>query len=146
MTTAAIILASVSLLVAGASLGWQIANYLLTGARVKVDLCRAVVGYPTGAERVVSVEARNIGRHSVEVRSVYLRLADSHGYFPTRKGVGNPDLPYTLDAGHSLSYLFALSEINDALRENKLDGTVRGAVTLGTGKAVYSEVISVAGS
>lgn len=47
--TAALIVSAVSLLVAGLSLGWRVAQWLLSAARPKAQLMHGVVGSSGGA-------------------------------------------------------------------------------------------------
>lgn len=159
-----LVIASISLLVAGLSLGWQIGQWLLSGGRPKATLLHGVQGRggvftgpveKAGRSRnvedlrkqgfygpeVVGVQVTNHGRASVAVESVALcSRGGGISYVPNGDLIG-PQLPYRLDAGTNETW-FVDAELGRSLvavSRNALQKPTQGVymtVTLGTGKTI----------
>lgn len=97
MDFAALLVAALSLVLAGLSLGWQIAQWLMSGARAKASLChglldhggayvgdvgtdgrpknlRPLVAQGLGREEVLAVRVTNHGRAPVTVTKYWAEL------------------------------------------------------------------------
>lgn len=120
--TAALMVATVSLLVAGLSLGWQVAQWLLSAARPKATLLYGLVA--------------GTGAYSAPVPKSGRRLDVDHLH---RQGIGG--LPIKVEPGANASWYVQLTAANllasssrDVLRE-PVTGVYMTA-QLGTGKTV----------
>lgn len=160
----ALLIAALSLVLASLSLGWQIAQWLLSGGRPRATLMHGVwqgpgayVG-PVGKDGagfdltplrrqgiegppVLGIQVTNHGRAPVVVESVQLRPRGGVMRFvPVGERLG-PDLPYTLEPGSNASwYLTAdhattLAESSRDVLGEKVTGVYMSA-QLGTGKTV----------
>lgn len=160
----ALLIAALSLVLAGLSLGWQIAQWLLSGGRAKATLLHgvrqgsdAIIG-PVGRDgagfnitdlrrqgidgaEVVGIQVTNHGRAPVVVEGV--RLCPRGGamrFVPVAERLG-PELPYTLEPGSNASWYMTADHaaaLADASREvltEKVTGVYMDA-QLGTGKTI----------
>lgn len=164
MAIVSLVIASISLLVAVLSLGWQIGQWLLSGGRPKATLLHGVQGRggvftgpveKAGRSRnvedlrkqgfygpeIVGVQVTNHGRASVAVESVALcSRGGGISYVPNGDLIG-PQLPYRLDAGTNETW-FVDAELGRSLvavSRNSLQKPTQGVymtVTLGTGKTI----------
>ncbi|SCL17741.1 hypothetical protein GA0070616_1348 [Micromonospora nigra] len=134
--TASLIVAICGLVLACLSLGWQAANYVLTGGRVKVrlrvgamnaggmitahprnlnpewlaDIARQ--GYP---QPIVAVEVANVGRLPVTVTRWKLTHARGPSFVPIGESIGKP-LPCRLDVGESETWAVGLDVVANVAR------------------------------
>lgn len=160
----ALLLSAVSLLVAGLSLGWQIAQWLLAAGRPRANLQHgvwqggaAIVGTVPksgraidvaglrrpgyGGPQVVGIQVTNYGRAPVTIEKVAVHTRGGvMSLVPLAERLG-PDLPYRLESGTNASWYVAA---DDAVRlatssREVLDEAVTGVymvAELATGKAV----------
>ncbi|NNM46968.1 phosphoribosylamine--glycine ligase [Knoellia koreensis] len=166
MTTeaAALLISAVSLLLAGLSLGWQIAQWLLSAGRPKAVLMHGVwqgagayVG-PVTADRspldlntlrrqgidgleVVGIRVTNHGRAPVSVEWVAVHCRGGTMVFVPEADRLGPGLPYRLEAGTNTSWYVDVdratrlaSSSREVLRE-PVTGVYMTA-QLGTGKTI----------
>lgn len=142
METATFVIAVLGVVLASASIGWQVALFLLTGARVKVEVGEGIMFPRQGREEdVLRVTVRNVGRQAVSVTHFWLQLTTEDSWLiqPNPHPL-NPQLPYTLAPGHHVSWLHAASDLWDYMARQELgEMPVRGGVSLGTGKNATSE-------
>lgn len=167
MTFTAIFIASMSLIVSGLALGWQVAIWQLNGARVRVTLKNGVFGPDsvvaanvnrsgrlgdmasmrgqgwTGPD-VLAIEVTNVGRQRAKVVRYGFHQAKglpSVGY--NNPGVFNPSLPAWIEPGESMTWY---AELYDAVRlvratkavQRASAGRVHMYVELGTGKTLIT--------
>ncbi|TFC57871.1 MULTISPECIES: hypothetical protein [unclassified Cryobacterium] len=167
MTFTAVFIASLSLIVSGLSLGWQIAIWLMNGARVRVTLKSGVLGRGSavtanvekngrlrdmGSMRsqgwagpdVLAVEVTNVGRQRTKVVRYGFHQAKglpSVGY--NDPGAFNTALPVWIEPGESTTWYaelqdaVALVRVTKAKRRSSV-GRVRMYVELGTGKTLVT--------
>ncbi len=165
--TAALLISVVSLVLAGLSLGWQIAQWLLSAGRPKAALLHGIwqgtaayvrdVGrdgapFDTSGLRhqgidgqsVVGIRVTNHGRAPVTVVRVEMRARGGDLSVIPPNGPMGPSLPYRLEPGTSASWYMdaddavALASIS---RGEVLHQRVTGVymvAELGTGKAVVT--------
>jgi hypothetical protein len=166
MTFTAIFIASLSLTVSGLSLGWQIAIWLMNGARVRVTLKNGVFGRggvvlseveKNGRLRdmstmrdqgwsgpdVLAIEVTNVGRQRAKViRYGFRQDKKQPGIAYTDPGALNPALPVWIEPGESAVWYAELQDAVALVRAtNAVDGIavsrrVRMYVELGTGKTL----------
>lgn len=138
LAAAALLVGALGLLVAGISLGWQIVSFLLTGIRLKVETKQMTMTWGAGRphEAVVMVTARNVGRQAVSVSSCWLRLPDGSSLFSVNPHPMNQRLPYTIEPGHHLDFLYGE---DDLLAGEVEELVVRGGFSLATGKVAISK-------
>ena len=137
--TAAI--AVLGLLLATASLVWQVRTWGLAGSVVQVEIGQSMEDTPNGLIRVLKVTARNVGRLGIEINEWGLRVdvTPEMNVSPSQKGWGTP-LPAKLDPGHSAVWLTPSSNILALLEHNGIpDSKVHGFVALGTGEKRESD-------
>lgn len=170
--TAALLISALSLALAGLSLGWQVAQWLLSAGRPKAVLMHglwqgagAYVGPLTrngspkeinrlreqGIEgtEVVGVQVTNHGRAPVTVEKVSLHCrGGAMSFIPVTDRLG-PSLPYRLEAGTNESWYVAavnavhLAESSRQVLHESVSGVYMEA-QLGTGKSVKtSETLRV---
>jgi hypothetical protein len=163
---AAIGISVVSLAIAGTSLGWQIASFMRSGARVTATLREGVLGpgnaftWPVGegpsAEHaaslirdgyrtaVLAVEVTNSGRMSIDVDRVKLRLSFGMELWEPA-GTVNPQTPYRLEAHSNKTWYLhganATSAATAAVKTGIASPPIyaRGVVDLGAGKPVTTK-------
>jgi len=71
------IVGSFSILLAGASLGWQVYSWRRDRrTKVEVKLSNAILGLPIGPTEAVIITAINHSRHSIRINSAGLELQD----------------------------------------------------------------------
>lgn len=99
-------ISALSLLVAAIALTWQIASFLLSGARTKAE-ARLLTIYGVGEpfESVTGVLS-NVGRQPISVHSVWLQIDEENSLFVPVPHPMNQPLPATLPPGHDLSHVF----------------------------------------
>ena len=156
-------IASVSLLVAGLSLGWQILAWLLSAGRPRLVLLHGMVGdrgVMTGpverggaprdiarirdqgfdGEEIIGVQVTNRGRASLTVESVAVRMKGSPtSYVPVDQLIGET-LPYQLAAGTNSSWFTPMGICRElaATLQSTVGEHVKGVyivVTFATGKS-----------
>lgn len=160
----ALLLSAVSLLVAGLSLGWQVAQWLLSAGRPRAVLFHGVwqgqsaivgpvpkKGRPLNLDRlrsqgydgpaVVGVEVTNHGRAPVTVEKVVLHTRGGKmSLVPIAERLG-PDLPYRLEPGTNASWYVdadhavRLAESSREVLKESVTGVYMVA-QLATGKSV----------
>lgn len=162
----ALLISAVSLVLAGVSLGWQIAQWLLSAGRPKASLRHGVsgslgtiVGPVTKAEpglrtsrlrkqgicgeEIIGIQITNHGRSPVSVESVALCPRGGHTRFVPVDQLMGPELPYRLEAGTNASWHLAFDHAHTLVRASRdaLGEPVRGVymrATLGTGKEIQT--------
>lgn len=160
MTTASLIVGICGVTLGGISLGWQVANYLLTGGRVKVELKVGAVGNGGLATRpvkglhgdwrqrlaeegfappVVIVEVVNVGRQPVTVIKWNI-AAGKLNYQPIGDAQG-PPLPHRLEVGEPATWFTAETNAIALIESSKAvprfaGRTIRGMVQLADGRKV----------
>ena len=167
MTFTAVFIASLSFVVSGLSLGWQIAIWLMNGARIRVNLKSGVIGRGTvvisdvdrnGRLRemtsmrsqgwdgpdVLAIEVTNVGRQRAKVVRYGLhqgKKLPSVSY--TEPGDFNPSLPEWIEPGESTTWYAELQDAVALVRatdaSNRVSmGRVHMYVELGTGKKLIT--------
>lgn len=162
--TAALIVSAVSLLVAGLSLGWQVAQWLLSAARPKAKLMHGVVdgsgAYvgPVGRSgarlnvqqlrpqgiagpEVIGIQVTNHGRAPLVVERVTVHTRGGQMTFMPVGDLIGPTLPQTIEPGANQSWYTDLDRANalasssrEVLKE-QVTGVYMTAL-LGTGKTI----------
>jgi hypothetical protein len=167
MTFTAVFIASMSFIVSGLSLGWQIAIWLMNGARVRVALKSGVFdpgGVVTGyvnrngqlfdmssmrsqgwnGPDVLAIEVTNVGRQRAKVvRYGFRQTKGLPGVAYSNPGALNTPLPVWIEPGESMTWY---AELQDAVRLVRATnavkrisvGRVRMYVELGTGKTLVT--------
>lgn len=132
MQYASLVVAICGLVLACLSLGWQAANYVLTGGRVKVKLTvgamnarggmltgppssfhpdqlpgLAAQGYP---RPIVAVRVANVGRQPVTVERWSLKHLSGLSFQPVAESIGKP-LPHRLEVGQSEMWAMGLDVV-----------------------------------
>ncbi|SHJ58156.1 hypothetical protein SAMN05421803_107168 [Nocardiopsis flavescens] len=156
-----LVVAICAAVVAATALGWQIASWLLSGGRAKVELLNGALHQfgpqwivmppnkpldPSGAangftRRAIFVEVRNVGRLPITVTSWQLKLPGGVKIGELNSPNG-PRLPHRLDVGDSEKWAIEVdSELVAALRATRKmakvdDVEVRAVVSLGSGKEI----------
>jgi len=116
---------------ASLSLGWQAANYVLTGGRVKITLLVGAMGSggmmtistenlrPDWLEglaeqgfsrRIVAVRVANVGRQPVQVTRWGLKPGLGPSLYPQANGIG-PSLPHRLDVGEGETWAVGMDAV-----------------------------------
>ena len=160
MDVAALTVATVSIVLAAAALTWQVLTFLFTGARVKAELqvgamgsSGVAIGPPSTAMTpqalaeqdfdtpVLAVRVRNIGRMSVNVERVAIRLEPSKLEFRIDWGP-NPTMPYRLEPQSSALWYFQFQQVLALGRTavssgvSQVPNVAHGRAHLGSGKRV----------
>jgi hypothetical protein len=159
---ATLVIAVIGVFLAGLSLAWQAATFLLTAPRVKVSLRegfrgplgimlgppslyteagRAVMEQQGYIEHVLAIEAINHGRFPATVKDWSVRFGNGAAYGNPADPL-NPELPYRLDPFNSAIW-YAPVEHLQALQGAFTDqgddaASARGEVDLGTRKTIRS--------
>lgn len=159
------LISAFSLLVAGGSLGWQVAQWLLSGGRPKATLIHGLVttsgaaySGPVTAKgsgfrlsnlrdqgisgvEVVGVQVTNHGRAPVVVEHVKLHpRGGTMAFEPVAERIG-ADLPYTLEAGTNATWFMdiehaaRLADMSRDVLKESVSGVYMTA-QLGTGKTI----------
>jgi hypothetical protein len=165
-----LVLASVGLGLALASLGWQAATFVLSGSRVRVELLLGaadpatlrtgrgmLVTYPLDkwtpdtvalhvgqgmTEPLLFVEARNVGRMPATVEKITAYLTNGVGLEPTMHA--HAPLPFRLEPGSSEKWWVSAAMVRAAVPASQPDRMrVHIAVRLGTGKIVRTGSMTV---
>lgn len=160
----ALLISAVSLAVAGTSLGWQIAQWLLSAGRPKAKLLHGVQGGggavtgPVGKDgkqfrtdrlraqgfngpELIGVQITNHGRAPVTIESVSVAPRGGSARFVPQAQLMGPDLPHRIDAGTNASWYVdvevgqLLVETSRTALEERVTGVYMTA-TLGTGKEI----------
>lgn len=160
----ALLISGISLLFAGVSLGWQIAQWLLSAGRPKAELRHGVQGGggavtgPVGKSgnpfriqnlrqqgftgpELIGVQITNHGRSSVTVESVALAPRGGGARFVPEAQLLGPDLPHRLEAGTNASWYVdavvghQLIAVSRTALKEKISGVYMTA-TMGTGKII----------
>ncbi len=163
MNTTALVMSAVSLLVAGLSLGWQVAQWLLSAGRPRATLSNGILG-PGGAyvgpvrkngepisfdslraqgitgEEVIGIQVTNHGRASVVIDRIALcPRGGSARFVPIGECVG-PSLPFRLEAGSNVSWYLPAHNADSLVRASRALGEQVSGVymnaTLGTGRSI----------
>lgn len=116
---------------ASLSLGWQAANYVLTGGRVKIRLLVGAMGdgqMATGptenlspawleglakqglSQPIVAVTVANVGRQPVQVTRWGLKSGLGTSLYPLANGIG-PTLPHRLEVGEAATWAMELGTV-----------------------------------
>lgn len=127
LMTAALVVSSLSFIVSGLSLGWQISSWLMSAGRVRVILEQGLLsggafyGKPVGRDgrrfapealadqglagkEVLGVKIVNVGRAPVTISRYGARVHSAGvAVTPVADAIG-PNLPYRLEAGESESW------------------------------------------
>lgn len=167
MTFTAIFIASLSLIVSGLSLGWQIAIWLMNGARVRVTLKSGVFGRggvvladvgrdgrlrDMGSMRdqgwagpdVLAIEVTNVGRQRAKIIRFGLRQGKKQaGIVYNDPGALNPPLSEWIEPGESATWYADLQDAVALVRataatSRRASGRMRMYVELGTGKTLVT--------
>lgn len=139
MNVASLVLGIVGAVLASLSLGWQAANYVLTGGRVKVVLrvggrsdggmitmpterfteespkLLASQGFP---QPVVAVKVANVGRQPVTVAGWGLVSGLGTSLYPATDSIG-PPFPHRLEVGESATWAVDMHTVNDFIQATK---------------------------
>lgn len=162
MSTAALLIAIVSLLVAAMSLGWQIASLALRGRRAKVLLIQGVEGRggvmtapvnrngaPSRVDtmrsqgwdgpEILAIEVVNIGRAKLTVTGYSIRAVGTGMSFSlVGDGVKGRVLPFRLEPGEAQTWYAEMQDVRALVRSAAAIGKsatrVNMSVRLGTGQ------------
>jgi len=161
--TSALIVSAVSLLVAGLSLGWQVAQWLLSAARAKATLMYGVMGADGGFvgqvardgqpsdlqeirqqgidhPEVLGVRVSNHGRASLLIDGVVARTRGGTVTLTPIDGLVGPSLPYRIEPGANADRYVPIDEARTILAGSRaLDEKPTGvfmAARLGTGRVI----------
>ena len=162
MEVSALAVAIVSLVLSAVAIGWQVANYLLTGVRVKVETRYGALaagglvswdrppaewelqqlGEYGPVQPLTVVRVRNVGRATTSVESVGVDVGGGT-VFQQLSGLPNPELPHRLEGQSAQSFMLDAQEVAAGRRAaqssgigGKGDGRLRGVATLGSGREV----------
>lgn len=157
----ALIVACSSLVLAAASLGWQVATWHMDGRRVRVALLHGLVsgggvysgkvearGHPRDLKplyrqgirgtEVIGVAVTNVGRAPVRIDRISIALAEGGmSYVPINETIG-PALPHRLPPGETESWYAEADAARALVSATRAAGLrasddVRAVVELGTG-------------
>lgn len=167
MSEAALLVASISLVVSGLALGWQIAVWLMSGSRPRINLTHAVTGPALASTPIrrggslkdyqhmrdqgwdgpelLGIEVTNHGR----IRLQITRFAVVHPTSGTVLGILAPNefsapLPHFIDPGTTAAWYGDLDTARQVVTAmNAAESTsgrdVKMRVTLGTGKELTTK-------
>ena len=144
-----------------AALVWNVAEYRLTGPRVKVEIKAAMPstgmdGAMTGPEdvwsqhldprfsdRAVAIKVRNVGRFPATVESYQVDIAEGYAFSYVQSLLG-PPVPHRMEAGEAETWFIefdAVKAFKDAVGAtvDLKDHTVRASLLLGDGRRVKSK-------
>lgn len=151
-----LVIAVLGLVLALASLGWQVAQHVLSGPRVSVELLwggmgadRVVAGpvqgnldsfrYAGVTQPIFSVKGRNRGRLPVDVTGYTVEMEGAGGY-GLAGWAPNPSLPHRLDSGSEVAFYVPLEDIQRAVEAlDRYRGRLRGRLDLASGTAAHSD-------
>ena len=163
-STAALIVSAVSLLIAGLSLGWQVAQWLLSAARARATLLYGAIGsggvyveqvgrkgqrYDLPALRsqgasgpeVLGVKVTNHGRASLVVENVSVKAkGGGMSLTPIGDRIG-PELPHRIEPGANATWYTPMDGARALVSSSRevLHHSITGVymtAELGTGKTV----------
>lgn len=141
MTVAALVLGIIGTVLAASSLGWNVAQYLLTGARPKLKPVIGVTGgrdglmidavvdaWPTllalesqldtdPADRVIGVTVVNTGRASLHVADWGISVLPSGARQFTAPAHGSPAVPCTIPPGGQETFFTSAASVQYAAAE-----------------------------
>ncbi|MGH2754172.1 MAG: hypothetical protein ACRDLB_07025 [Actinomycetota bacterium] len=136
-------LAILGTIVALASLGWQVIQWRLSGARIKVeDAHFGFAGTEPEPTEVIGFRARNVGRTVATVDAWGFETPDRQAIvFPRQPPQwSNPTLPHKIEPGHSATWTIPLAWIRELMQKEQLNETpLRPQIRLGTGEDVTSK-------
>ncbi len=131
MTIASLVVGICGVVLASLSLGWQAANYILTGGRIRVTLAAGAVGNggvvtvdPSRfnpeqlsemaaqgfTSPVATVKVANVGRQPVTVARWGLTSARGVSLYPVAMSIG-PSLPHRLEVGAAETWMVDFIEV-----------------------------------
>jgi hypothetical protein len=131
-----------ALLLASISLIWQAVTWNLTGARVKVKTSHVFLVMEPDLRHAISVEARNVGRSSIEITGWGFKLEDGRSMVVPHPRSWNPAMPMTLEGGHSASWSVPIVDLDTDLTSTGA-AQLRGFVNLGTGSQAVGKPITL---
>lgn len=170
MDLAAILVASLSLVVAALALGWQVASWLLDDARLKTRMKQGLAGRGSVVSAdvlrsgklcdmksmrdqgwdgpdLIGIEVANIGRRRAKISRVGLSLKrGGTGLSHTEANAWSPSLPHWLEPGESDTWYFELDDARALITATRgsidpnAGGIVLQAIT-GTGKTAQTSRI-----
>lgn len=146
MGIAALIISIIALVVAGASLGWQVRKHVLDGPRIEVSIGGATHWRgDTVVEENAQVVVRNQGRGPTFISHVMLRLPDDSGTMEIPEYQDWRDLNDRALAGHeSVTIELGLAAVYEYLRKHGLNECqVVAECHLGSGRVVDSGELTV---
>lgn len=156
-----LVVAICAAVVAATALGWQVASWLLSGGRAKVELLNGALHQfgpqwvvmppnkpldPSAAangftRRAIFVEVRNVGRLPITVTSWQLKLPGGVKIGELNSPNG-PKLPHRLEVGDNATWAIEVdgqlvAALHATRRMAKVDDVeVRAVVSLGSGKEI----------
>lgn len=153
-----LVIAVFAAVVSVASLTWQVAEWRLSGHRVKVDLLLGAMGrggLATGkmgadlrtvmrqgfTDLTVVVRAKNVGRQPVTLTGYDVGFGSGFALSSHAEPM-NPDFPFRLETGTSVDFFTPLDHVAAAIDATRGIGRtgqlrMRGRVTLATGKTIH---------
>jgi hypothetical protein len=145
MDVATLAIAVLGLVLAVVSLVWQVVTWTYEGAKVRVTASFGFLTYgPELSDRMVIVEASNVGRSQVELLGWGFDVGGNASLFVPRAVRGSTDLPHTLTAGHTAKFFLPLAALKEGLRQENITRAPRAFVTLGTGGKAYAKPLKLA--
>lgn len=121
MSTAALIIAILSLAMSAFALGWQVLLYLLTSARVRVSGGWA---YPIGMgsyDRLYAITAVNSGRQAVTIQGFGIAAPGDMQLIEPSGAPWNPQLPHRLEPGDEVGWHMDANGVARTCREHNVD-------------------------
>lgn len=157
MTVVTLVIAVLGLVLSVVSLGWQVAQHLLSGPRVRVELLwggmgvdRVVTGPVRGSldafrhagvsDPIFAVKGRNRGRLPIDVTGFTVEMEGAGGY-SLAAWARNPSLPYRLDSGSEVSFYVPLTDVTTAIDVlgKRFRGRLRARLDLASGGEASSD-------
>jgi hypothetical protein len=125
------IVGSVSILLAGGSLGWQIYTWRRDrGTKVEVKLSNAILGLPIGPTEAVIITAINHSRHPIRINSTGLELQDGSRNWSilpyVQAGAGLPGTIQPNDSADTWWFLDDIKKVGIDLRKPLVAKVVAG--------------------
>lgn len=139
MNVASLVLGIIGAVLASLSLGWQAANYVLTGGRIKVMLrvggrshggmvttppasfsqeslkLLASQGFP---QPIIAITVANVGRQPVTVDRWGLVSGLGTSLYPAADSIG-PPFPHRLEVGESATWAVDMPAVNNFMQATK---------------------------
>jgi hypothetical protein len=126
------------LTVAAGSLGWQFAEWVLSGSRVRVEPARiGIAATQPEPMETIGFTVRNIGRSvtTVELWGFMLRDNRPMVFWTKPDRWDNPALPHRIEPGTGATWTIPLAWVEQALAQEGLGSVaLRPQVSLGTGR------------